>query len=87
MNSVRAQVQKAADEASKGVSQGWSDQKVLDRLQANLLPISGLVANKIDELGSSAGNIADNKVSDTVHCPASWATGSAIRSAVRSTMP
>lgn len=67
MNSVRAQVQKAADEASKGVSLGWSDQKVLDRLQANLLPISGLVANKIDELGSSAGNIADNKVDDTVH--------------------
>lgn len=67
MNSVRAQVQKAADEAPKGVSQGWSDQKVLDRLQANLLPISGLVANKIDELGSSAGNIADNKVDDTVH--------------------
>ena len=67
MNSVRAQVQKAADEASKGVSQGWSDQKVLDRLQANLLPISGLVANKIDELGASAGNIADNKVDDTVH--------------------
>lgn len=67
MNSVRAQVQKAADEASRGVSQGWSDQKVLDRLQANLLPISGLVANKIDELGSSAGNIADNKVDDTVH--------------------
>ena len=67
MQSVRDQVQKAADEASKGVSQGWSDQKVLDRLQANLLPISGLVANKIDELGSSAGNIADNKVDDTVH--------------------
>ena len=67
MNSVRAQVKTAADEASKGVSQGWSDQKVLDRLQANLLPISGLVANKIDELCSSAGNIADNKVDDTVH--------------------
>ena len=67
MNSVRAQVKTAADEASKGVSQGWSDQKVLDRLQANLLPISGLVDNKIDELGSSAGNIADNKVDDTVH--------------------
>lgn len=67
MNSVRAQVKTAADEASKGVSQGWSDQKMLDRLQANLLPISGLVANKIDELGSSAGNIADNKVDDTVH--------------------
>ena len=67
MQSVRDQVQMAANEASKGVSQGWSDQKVLDRLQANLLPISGLVANKIDELGSSAGNIADNKVDDTVH--------------------
>lgn len=67
MNSVRAQVKTAADEASKGVSQGWSDQKVLDRLQVNLLPISGLVAKKIDELGSSAGNIADNKVDDTVH--------------------
>lgn len=67
MNSVREQVKTAADEASKGVSQGWSDQKVLDRLQANLLPISGLVANKIDELGASAGNIADNKVDDTVH--------------------
>ena len=67
MKSVRDQVQKAADEASKGVSQGWSDQKVLDRLQANLLPISGLVADKIDELGASAGNIADNKVDDTVH--------------------
>ena len=67
MNNVRAQVKTAADEASKGVSQGWSDQKVLDRLQANLLPISGLVANKIDELGASAGNIADNKVDDTVH--------------------
>lgn len=87
MNSVRAQVKTAADEASKGVSQGWSDQKVLDRLQANLLPISGLVANKIDELGSSAGNIADNKVDDTVHkfLPASWETGSAIRWATRST--
>ena len=67
MNSVREQVQTAADEASKGVSQGWSDQKVLDRLQVNLLPISSLVAKKIDELGASAGNIADNKVDDTVH--------------------
>lgn len=67
MNSVRAQVKTAADEASKGVSQGWSDQKVLDRLQVNLLPISSLVAKKIDDLGASAGNIADNKVDDTVH--------------------
>lgn len=67
MQSVRDQVQMAANEASKGVSQGWSDQKVLDRLQVNLLPISSLVAKKIDELGASAGNIADNKVDDTVH--------------------
>ena len=67
MDTVRKQVEKAASDASTGVSAGWSDQKVLDRLQANLLPISGLVANKIDELGSSAGNIADNKVDDTVH--------------------
>lgn len=67
MQSVRDQVQMAADEASKGVSQGWSDQKVLDRLQVNLLPISSLVAKKIDDLGASAGNIADNKVDDTVH--------------------
>ena len=29
--------------------------------------VNDLVANKIDELGSSAGNIADNKVDDTVH--------------------
>lgn len=67
MDTVRKQVEKAASDASTGVSAGWDDQKVLDRLQANLLPISGLVANKIDELGSSAGNIADNKVDDTVH--------------------
>ena len=67
MNSVRAQVKTAADEASKGVSQGWSDQKVLDRLHSNLLPSIGLVSKNIDELGSSAGNIADNKVDDTVH--------------------
>lgn len=67
MDTVRKQVEKAASDASTGVSAGWDDQKVLDRMQANLLPISGLVANKIDELGSSAGNIADNKVDDTVH--------------------
>ena len=67
MNSVRAQVQKAADEASKGVSQGWSDQKVLDRMQANLLPISDMVSSKITELGNGAGTIVDKKVDDTVH--------------------
>ena len=68
MNSVRAQVQKAADEASKGVSQGWSDQKVLDRLQADLLPdVTDLISNQVNKLGASAGDIVDNKVSDTVH--------------------
>lgn len=67
MNSVRAQVKTAADEASKGVSQGWSDQKVLDRLQANLLPISDMVSSKITELGNGAGTIVDKKVDDTVH--------------------
>lgn len=68
MNSVRAQVKTAADEASKGVSQGWSDQKVLDRLQANLLPdVTDLISNQVNKLGASAGDIVDNKVSDTVH--------------------
>lgn len=67
MNQVRGIASKAVDNAQKGVNAGWSNEKIMNRLQANLLPISGLVANKIDELGSSAGNIADNKVDDTVH--------------------
>lgn len=67
MNQVRGIASKAVDNAQKGVNAGWSNEKIMNRLQADLLPISGLVANKIDELGSSAGNIADNKVDDTVH--------------------
>lgn len=67
MDTVRKQVEKAASDASTGVSAGWDDQKVLDRMQANLLPISDMVSNKITELGNGAGTIVDNKVSDTVH--------------------
>ena len=67
MDTVRKQVEKAASDASTGVSAGWDDQKVLDRMQANLLPISDMVSSKITELGNGAGTIVDNKVSDTVH--------------------
>lgn len=67
MDTVRKQVEKAASDASTGVSAGWSDQKVLDRMQANLLPISDMVSSKITELGNGAGTIVDKKVDDTVH--------------------
>ena len=67
MDTVHKQVEKAASDASTGVSAGWDDQKVLDRMQANLLPISDMVSSKITELGNGAGTIVDNKVSDTVH--------------------
>ena len=67
MDTVRKQVEKAASDASTGVSAGWDDQKVLDRMQANLLPISDMVSSKITELGNGAGTIVDKKVSDTVH--------------------
>ena len=36
-------------------------------MQANLLPISDMVSNKITELGNGAGTIVDKKVDDTVH--------------------
>ena len=67
MDTVRKQVEKAAGDASTGVSAGWDDQKVLDRMQANLLPISDMVSSKITELGNGAGTIVDKKVDDTVH--------------------
>ena len=67
MDTVRKQVEKAASDASTGVSAGWDDQKVLDRMQANLLPISDMVSSKITELGNGAGTIVDKKVNDTVH--------------------
>lgn len=67
MDAVRKQVEKAAGDASTGVSAGWDDQKVLDRMQANLLPISDMVSSKITELGNGAGTIVDKKVDDTVH--------------------
>lgn len=67
MDTVRKQVEKAASDASTGVSAGWDDQKVLDRMQANLLPISDMVSSKITELGNGADTIVDKKVNDTVH--------------------
>ena len=67
MDTVRKQVEKTASDASTGVSAGWDDQKVLDRMQANLLPISDMVSSKITELGNGAGTIVDKKVDDTVH--------------------
>ena len=67
MDTVRKQVEKAASDASTGVSAGWDDQKVLDRMQANLLPISDMVSSKITELGNGAGTIVDKKVDDTVY--------------------
>ena len=67
MDTVRKLVEKAASDASTGVSAGWDDQKVLDRMQANLLPISDMVSSKITELGNGAGTIVDKKVDDTVH--------------------
>lgn len=67
MDTVRKQVEKAASDASTGVSAGWDDRKVLDRMQANLLPISDMVSSKITELGNGAGTIVDKKVDDTVH--------------------
>ena len=67
MDSVRAQVGTAAQRANEGVNRGWSNQKILNRLQKDLLPISDLVANKVNDLGESAGVIADKTVDDTVH--------------------
>lgn len=90
MNQVRKIAENAASNAQKRVNGGWPTEKIMDGLQKDLLPgVTDLVSNQVSKLGASAGDIADNKVSDTVHkfLPASWATGSAIRSAVRSTMP
>ena len=67
MNSVRNQIKTAGANATNGVTHGWSDQKVLDGLRRDLLPVSDLVENKIKELGDGAADIADKKVDDTVH--------------------
>lgn len=68
MNNVRGIAEKAASNAQKGVNAGWSDEKIMSRLQADLLPdVADLVSNQIDKLGAGASEIVDNKVSDTVH--------------------
>lgn len=68
MNSVRDIAGKAVDNAQKGVNAGWSNEKIMNRLQADLLPdVTDLISNQVNKLGASAGDIVDNKVSDTVH--------------------
>lgn len=68
MNQVRGIASKAVDNAQKGVNAGWSNEKIMNRLQAVLLPdVTDLISNQVSKLGASAGDIVDNKVSDTVH--------------------
>lgn len=68
MKQVRGIASKAVDNAQKGVNAGWSNEKIMNRLQADLLPdVTDLISNQVNKLGASAGDIVDNKVSDTVH--------------------
>lgn len=68
MNQVRGIAGKAVNNAQKGVNAGWSNEKIMNRLQADLLPdVTDLISNQVNKLGVSAGDIVDNKVSDTVH--------------------
>lgn len=68
MNQVRGIAGKAVDNAQKGVNAGWSNEKIMNRLQADLLPdVTDLISDQVNKLGVSAGDIVDNKVSDTVH--------------------
>lgn len=68
MNQVRGIAGKAVNNAQKGVNAGWSNEKIMNRLQADLLPdVTDLISNQVNKLGASAGDIVDNKVSDTVH--------------------
>lgn len=68
MNQVRGIASKAVDNAQKGVNAGWSNEKIMNRLQADLLSdVTDLISNQVNKLGVSAGDIVDNKVSDTVH--------------------
>ena len=68
MNQVRGIAGKAVDNAQKGVNAGWSNEKIMNRLQADLLPdVTDLISDQVNKLGASAGDIVDNKVSDTVH--------------------
>lgn len=68
MNQVRKIAENAASNAQERVNGGWPTEKIMDGLQKDLLPgVTDLVSNQVSKLGASAGDIADNKVSDTVH--------------------
>lgn len=68
MNNVRGIASKAASNAQTRVDGGWPEDKVMEGLQADLLPdVANLVSDKINDLGVSAGDVVDSKVSDTVH--------------------
>lgn len=66
MKQVRDLLKNAANNASNGISRGWSDERVLTDLRTDVMPVTELVANKISELGGVASDIADKKVNDTV---------------------
>lgn len=68
MNEVRGIANKAASNAQERVNAGWPTEKIMDGLQKDLLPgVTDLVSDQVNKLGASAGDIVDNKVSDTVH--------------------
>lgn len=68
MNQVRKIAENAASNAQERVNGGWPTEKIMDGLQKDLLPgVTNLVSDQVSKLGASAGDIADNKVSDTVH--------------------
>ena len=68
MSQVRSIANNAASNAQKRVNGGWPTEKIMDGLQKDLLPgVTDLVSDKVSKLGASAGDIVDNKVSDTVH--------------------
>lgn len=68
ISQVRSIANNAASNAQKRVNGGWPTEKIMDGLQKDLLPgVTDLVSNQVNKLGASAGDIVDNKVSDTVH--------------------
>lgn len=68
MNSVRKIAENTAANAKVRVDGGWPTEKIMDGLQADLLPdVTDLVSDQVNKLGASTGTIVDNKVSDTVH--------------------
>ena len=68
MNQVRKIAENAASNAQERVNGGWPTEKIMDGLQKDLLPgVTDLVSDQVSKLGASAGDIVDNKVSDTVH--------------------